>query len=230
MLQHVLPLNSKEKVFFYITFSLVTSLVWTLFAMVSTSLSLVSSTFFCFLKSWIPFRRVWRTDGQVLAWLKDQAIPFVSPAHGDVVNNCVKCSDDQFVLTITITVWVFLAVSYKPEPTVIPSGLLVVEQYTWKNLVTGQPVLRIKTTGYAFIHLKTKYWTCLVRWVHGRVLFTLLVRCYPKYTPFRRMGLRYYLPLFSRPQSVLVIVEKMYVLLNRVVRFMRWYNQLYWLS
>ena len=33
-------------------------------------------------------------------------------------------------------------------PAVVPSpGLLVAEPYSWKSLVTGQPCLRIKTTG-----------------------------------------------------------------------------------
>ncbi|KAK0044582.1 androglobin-like isoform X19, partial [Biomphalaria pfeifferi] len=34
----------------------------------------------------------------------------------------------------------------KPPPVVTP-GTLVAEPYSWKSLVTGQPILRLKTTG-----------------------------------------------------------------------------------
>ncbi len=32
-------------------------------------------------------------------------------------------------------------------PIVPPAGTLIAEPYSWKSLVTGQPILRIKTTG-----------------------------------------------------------------------------------
>jgi len=51
---------------------------------------------------------------------------------------------DQITVSLSSSV---SAISLKQESSIVPSGLLVVEQYTWKSLVTGQPVLRIKTTG-----------------------------------------------------------------------------------
>lgn len=34
-----------------------------------------------------------------------------------------------------------------PPPPPVTAGTLVAEPYSWKSLVTGHPILRIKTTG-----------------------------------------------------------------------------------
>ena len=52
------------------------------------------------------------------------------------------------VLFLSTFKYSFLLSALKETPTITPnvSGLLVAEPYSWKSLVVGQPILRIRTT------------------------------------------------------------------------------------
>ena len=65
-------------------------------------------------------------------------------------NSSPTCVKQQIqIINLQYIFFVELKVESATELSPVPptAGLLVAEPYTWKSLVTGQPCLKIKTTG-----------------------------------------------------------------------------------